>query len=154
MIENATVYIFAPIVSKNSEGSIGKSWGYLLPDPTDPVATFRADVQPAALSKNEMLAWGLSNANADVKKMFGILDSSVVPPNRIVVVSDFDDDVAVYTIFGKNRWPGHMEALLVPVVGETAPSAFVLNADPSAKFGLAYVWVDFALWFDDRVWKD
>ena len=120
MIENATASIYIPVIGKNSEGTVTKTWGYkALPTPIDPAVTMRIDVQPNALSQAELLQWGLSNRSADVKKVFFEYETRMAINNRLAVVTDYDGGSTIYyEIKGVNQWPFHGEAILVPVQGE------------------------------------
>ena len=119
MIENATVSIYVPTLAPNDEGTTVKTWGYKKTIPDAASEVIRADVQPAKLSLAEVETYGLSNRNADIKKMFFGTSIYANINNRAYVVSDFPGEPAIYyEIKGSNHWPIHGEALLVPVIGE------------------------------------
>lgn len=145
MIENATAFILAPTVTKNSEGTVVKTY-------TDPaVEEKRVDVQPYTLSQAEMLEYGISNRTADTKKMFFDASANIAYERRVWVVSDFDTEVSLYEVRGVNHWPSHGEAILVPIQGMTR---FILDLDSAPLSGMTYLWNDYAVWNDDGYWKD
>ena len=79
----------------------------------------RIDVQPNALTQAELLQWGLSNRAADVKKIFFDYSVNIAINNRAAIVTDYDGGSTIYyEIKGVNQWPCHIEAILVPVIGE------------------------------------
>jgi hypothetical protein len=118
MFENALVEVYVPTIAPNSEGTPTKSWGYKQATPVDPSEIFRADVQPAGLTRAEIELWGLSDKESNAKRMFYRFATKVEKNNRARVTSDIDGSVLVYEIKGVNKWPIHGEAVLVPVQGE------------------------------------
>jgi hypothetical protein len=149
MIENATVKIYIPVIAKNSEGTPTKTWGYkVTPEPIAPIEEFRADVQPARLSEADLQAYGLSNKDSDVKKMYFYQSPNSVLNNRAFILSDFPGESGIYyEIRGSNHWPIHGEALLVPVQGEPG---FIMGP----TIGTTFLWDDNMAWDDAQIWKD
>lgn len=118
MIENATVSIYDPVETQNDEGTVIPTWGYKQVPALPPIESFRADVQPHVLTKVEQELFGITDQVTNTKIMFCAYSVNVDVPNRAKVVSDFDGKTKYYSVRAGNIWPGHMEALLVPVVGE------------------------------------
>lgn len=118
MLDNATVSRYVPVLSKNDEGTTIRTWGYKVTPVVDPIEVFRADVQPANLTQSQLEQWGISNAVADMKKMFYDYSNSGALNTRVKVVSDDDGTTKYYDVKGVNPWPSHGEELLVPVQGE------------------------------------
>jgi hypothetical protein len=117
--KNATASIYVPIISYNSEGDPIKTWGYQASPVVAPSETLRLDVQPKKLSETELLAWGISDRNANAKLVFFSRSVYIAINNRMNVVSDFPGEAtAYYEIKGVNRWANHGEAVIVPVQGE------------------------------------
>lgn len=120
MLQNATVSIYVPNLLTNDEGDPIRTWGYKkTPTPDAPAETFRADVQAKNLSENEMMLWGISDRNANAKKVFFARSTYTQVNNRAYVVSDFPNEApCYYEIKVPNHWPGHGECILIPVQGE------------------------------------
>ena len=120
MIQNATVKIYIPVISKNPEGTTTKTWGYkVTPTPLPPVEIIRADVQPNSLNEAQLLQWGLSNRVADTKKVFFRKSPNTQQNNRAVVEMDNNKGVyEYYEIKARNGWNIHGESIFVPVQGE------------------------------------
>jgi hypothetical protein len=118
MFENATVSVYVPAMGKNAEGTVTKTWGYKQTIPVAPAETFRADVQPASLTRAMIELWGLSDKEAQAKTMFYRFAQFVQENHRAKVVSDIDGSTHYYEIKGSNPWPIHGEAILIPVQGE------------------------------------
>jgi len=72
---------------------------------------YRCDIQPVAMSPEEMRAWGVVDLSANSRAMFYPHDSNVTTLMRVVFGSD------VYEIRNINSWSIHDKALLVPVQG-------------------------------------
>jgi hypothetical protein len=148
MIENATIKIYVPVITKNSEGTVTKTWGYkTTPEPLAPIETLRADVQPARLSEADIQAYGLTNRSSDAKKIFFAVAPYVNINNRIFVASDFPGEIGCYyEVKGSNHWAIHGEAIVVPVIGE---ENWVLN-----QMGTSHKWDDNYIWSDDTIWSE
>lgn len=74
--------------------------------------TMIADVQPKALTANEIQGFGISNLQADAKIMYFIKDTSIAQGMRVIYDSN------IFEIRGVNSWRVHSSALLIPVQGE------------------------------------
>lgn len=120
MRKNATVAIYAPVFTTNSEGSRIKNWGYKQNPVVAPVETFRADIQPHNLSEAEIELWDLCDRKANTKLMLCPRSVNVAINNRAAVTDDADGQTIYYDIFSANAWSHYTEALLVPVQGEGA----------------------------------
>lgn len=134
MIQNATLAIFSPLVTKNSEGTTVKFWAYkglfggvwddeetwddTLRFGDGPSSSSRCDVQAGLFTQAQLEAWGISTKQSDIKKAFLENLSDLVILNRVSVLSDFDATLKYYEIRAVNRWPIHAEAILVPIQGE------------------------------------
>jgi len=120
MRKNATISIYVPVLSKNSEGTVIKTWGYKQNPVLAPLATFRADVQPHNLNEAEIELWDLCDRKANTKELFGPRIPSIAINNRAAVVEDTDPTGATiyYDIFAANAWAYYSDSLLVPVQGE------------------------------------
>ena len=119
MYKNATVSVYPEIQTRNTDGDFITSWGYL----EDPVVaaseTLRCDVQPRRLRESELKAFGISEEKADAKIAFFRRSVYIADGARAYVVSDFPGEPAKYfDIKTPSRWPGHGEAILIPVQGE------------------------------------
>ena len=109
---NATVSIALWSTSKNDEGTRISEYNY-----TNPVETFRADVQPNTLTKEQIELYGIDTKNAHTKKCFFDSASYMQAGNRAMVVYD-DGTTEYYDICPMNKWRIHCEALLIPVENE------------------------------------
>jgi hypothetical protein len=118
MRKNATVSIYVPVLTPNSEGTIIKTWGYKQNPAIAPAATFRADVQPHNLNEAEIELWELGDRKENTKELFGPRVPSVAITSRAAVTEDADGVTRYYDIFAANGWSHYTEALLVPVQGE------------------------------------
>lgn len=120
MYQNATLSVYVPTNTYNSEGDPIKTWGYkVTPTPVAPAEIIRCDVQPKKLSEAECLAWGISDRNANAKLVFFSRSGYIALTTRVKVVSDFPGEgTDYYEVKGVNRWPRHGEAVIVPVQGE------------------------------------
>ena len=116
MMTNAVVSIYVPVLTRNTEGEVVKSWGYKQTTAIAPAVVIDADVQPYKLSETELQLWGISDRNAQAKIMFCDYDINIGPINRAKVVDDFGTEY--YDIKTLNAWATHCEAILVPVQGE------------------------------------
>lgn len=110
---NATIYVANQISVKNSEGTKIKTYDF-----DNPLATFRADVQPNTLSELQVELYGIKSTNANTKKcFFDSNEDSMKVGNRAKVVDD-NGETKIYHIQPMNRWRCHSEALLIPVENE------------------------------------
>lgn len=109
---NATVYVAKLTDSVNAEGTRIKTYDY-----TSPLESFRADVQPNALTKEQIELYGINEKTAETKKCFYDNASYMKSGNRVKVVYD-DGSEEYYNICPENKWRVHSESLLVPVENE------------------------------------
>lgn len=109
---NATISVATLSTVTNDEGTPIKEYGY-----ETPLETFRADVQPNTLTKEQIELYGINTKNAHTKKVFFDIASYMVAGNRAKVVYD-DGTTEYYDICPMNKWRVHCEALLIPVENE------------------------------------
>lgn len=109
---NATIEIAEQTVTKNSQGTKIKKFDF-----TEPVDSFRADVQPNTLTKEQIELYGISTRNAETKKIFYTKSDYMTTRNRARVTYD-TGEIGLYNICPVNKWRVHCEALLIPVENE------------------------------------
>lgn len=111
---NAMVYVAELAVTKNAEGTNIKAFDF-----ENPVESFRADIQPNALTTAQIQLYGLNSKTANTKKCFTDLEngSFMKIGNRAKVEYD-DGTVETYGIQPINSWRYHKEFLLIPVENE------------------------------------
>ena len=110
---NATVTVAKVTNTVNAEGTRIKAYDFT----TEPLETFRADVQPNTLTKEQIDLYGINEKTAETKKCFFDNASYMKSGNRVKV--DYDDGVTeYYNICPENKWRVHSECLLVPVENE------------------------------------
>lgn len=108
---NAEVTILAESTTENADGDIITSYS--------PVETIKGDVQPAALTDDEIKLYGISTSRGNVKKFFyNGIHSNVKAGNRASVQSALSGTTDIYSIMPVNCWPNHGCCLLVPVENE------------------------------------
>lgn len=113
LFPNATIYTAEQTTVKNSEGTKIKTYDF-----SNPLETFRADVQPNTLSQYQIELYGINSKNADTKKCFFDFNSQyMISGNRAKVVED-DGTEKIYSIQPVNKWRLHSEVLLIPVENE------------------------------------
>jgi hypothetical protein len=91
----------------NSEGMVSKTWTVL--------KTKKVDVQPAALSENEVKLFGISSQGSNAKRVYYEQDSGIIEGLRLSTGGE------LYEVRGVNPWSIHGVCLAIPVVGETYP---------------------------------
>lgn len=110
---NATVTVAKVTNTVNAEGTRIKAYDFT----TEPLETFRADVQPNTLTKEQIDLYGINEKTAETKKCFFDNASYMKSGNRVKV--DYDDgETEYYNICPENKWRVHSECLLVPVENE------------------------------------
>lgn len=109
---NATVDIALWGTTTNDEGTKISEYNF-----ANPVASFRADVQPNTLTKEQIELYGIDTKNAHTKKMFFDDAVNLQSGNRAKVAYD-DGTTEYYNICPMNKWRVHSEALLIPVENE------------------------------------
>lgn len=109
---NATINVAALTASKNDEGTLIKTFDF-----AHPLESFRADVQPNTLTREQISLYGINEKTAHTKKVFFDTASYMTSGNRAQVVYD-NGTTEVYNICPMNVWRVHCEALLIPVENE------------------------------------
>lgn len=109
---NATINVAKLSKTKNAEGTYIKTFDF-----TQPLESFRADVQPNTLTREQISLYGINEKTAHTKKVFFDSASYMTSGNRAQVVYD-DGTTEEYNICPVNKWRVHCEALLIPVENE------------------------------------
>lgn len=79
------------------------------------------DVQPHALTEDEIKLYGISARKGGVKLfLYNGLHTSIKAGNRASVLSSFTGQTDLYSIMPVNAWSRHGECLLIPVENEEA----------------------------------
>ncbi len=116
--KNATVTILAESTTLDESGDYIAEWS--------PVETIIGDVQPHAMTEDEMKVYGISESRGNVRLfLYNGLHPNVKVGNRAKVNSDFTQSEELYNIMPINAWSRHGECILVPVENEeeiTPPS--------------------------------
>lgn len=112
LFPNATLKVASLTVTKNAEGTKIKTYDFI-----NPLDTFRADVQPNILTKEQIDLYGINARTAETKKCFFDGSSYMTKDNRVQVTFD-DGETGVYNICPVNKWRVHSEVLLIPVENE------------------------------------
>ena len=109
--KNATVKILEEKATLNAEGDYIA--GFV------EVETIEGDVQPHALTEDEIKAYGISTTRGDVKIfLYNGLHQNIKSGNRASVTSTLSGDTKTYSIMPVNCWTRHGECLLIPVENE------------------------------------
>lgn len=109
---NATIKVAEMTTERNDEGTLIEEYDF-----ETPIGTFRADVQPNTLTKEQMELYGIDEKTAHTKKVFFTSSGVMTTGNRVEV--DYNDGtVEYYNICPVNKWRMHCEALLIPVENE------------------------------------
>lgn len=109
---NATIYIATLTQEVNEEGTCISEYDY-----TNPLDSFRADVQPNNLTREQIDLYGINEKTSKTKKVFYTKSVFMLSGNRAKVVYD-DGTIEFYNICPVNEWRVHCEALLIPVENE------------------------------------
>ena len=109
---NARIDVAVLSVTTNDEGTRIKGYDF-----TTPIDSFSADVQPNALTREQIELYGINEKTANTKKAFYTKSSFMLAGNRARVTFN-DGRVEYYNICPQNVWRVHSEALLVPVENE------------------------------------
>ena len=81
------------------------------------------DVQPHALTEDEIKLYGISTSKGNVKLfLYNGLHTSIKAGNRASVLSSFTGTTELYSIMPVNAWSRHGECLLIPVENEEITS--------------------------------
>ena len=85
------------------------------------VDVIEGDVQPHALTEDEIKLYGISVRKGGVKLfLYNGLHTSIKAGNRASVLSSFTGQTDLYSIMPVNAWSRHGECLLIPVENEEA----------------------------------
>lgn len=109
---NATIYIATLSQEVNEEGTCINEYDY-----KNPLDTFRADVQPNNLTREQIDLYGINEKTSKTKKVFYTKSVFMLSGNRAKVVYD-NGTIEFYNICPVNEWRVHCEALLIPVENE------------------------------------
>lgn len=112
MAIDSTVELYDSIDTIADDGTIINTWNYALPNDT-----FICDVQPKGLTDANIKLWGLDITAQDAKSVF---DFDCSPYWNVANHARVDGD-KIYRIMEVNLWNSHVEATLIPLVGENAP---------------------------------
>ena len=104
MILTETVTIYQPTSSKLGDGTVVNSFSSL--------GSFACSFQPAALTRDVLQAFGLTDLDSNAKKIF--FNAGVLVKSGFRIAGA---DGLTYIVRGVNNWPIHVEALAVPVQG-------------------------------------
>jgi head-tail adaptor len=102
MIVDQTITVQRAVETKNTRGQVTKTFSTAY--------TLRASVQPAGLSQDQALAFGISDLSANAKKVY-LYKSGIIISDRIIA------DGVTYDVRGINPWPIHDEIIMVPLQG-------------------------------------
>ena len=125
---NATVHILEKTTEENYEGDLICSYSE--------VETIKGDVQPASLSQDERMIYGLSTRKGLIRKFFyNGLHTNVKAGNRAKVESDLSGTTETFEIMPVNAWSRHGECLLVPVENEVEEGFVPLDNEAGNNTG-------------------
>lgn len=113
LYKNALLKVATLTTTKNAEGTKIKTYDF-----TNPLSSFRADVQPNTLTKEQIDLYGINTKNAKTKKIFFDGFNQFMQAGNRVQVNYDNGAVEVYNICPVNEWRNHSEVLLVPVENE------------------------------------
>lgn len=83
------------------------------------IDVIEGDVQPHALTQDEIKLYGISESKGGVKLfLYNGLHDSIKAGNRASVLSSFTGKTDLYSIMPVNAWSKHGECLLIPVENE------------------------------------
>ena len=103
MIRNKVLWLYTKTMAADSEGIQTAAWTAIKQIP--------GNFQPRKLTETEAMIWGLSGAKANAKVFLFDNDAAVIEG------AEFRDGADRYDVRGLNQWPGHSEAILIPVQG-------------------------------------
>lgn len=113
LYKNALLKVATLTTTKNAEGTKIKTYDF-----TNPLSSFRADVQPNTLTKEQIDLFGINTKTAKTKKVFYEGYNAYMKAGNRVQVNYDNGAVEVYNICPVNEWRNHSEVLLVPVENE------------------------------------
>lgn len=101
------------------------------------IDVIEGDVQPHALTQDEIKLYGISESKGGVKLfLYNGLHDSIKAGNRASVLSSFTGKTDLYSIMPVNAWSKHGECLLIPVENEApAPEPTPDNSDEEEENG-------------------
>lgn len=100
------------------------------------VDVIEGDVQPHALTEDEIRLYGISVRKGGVKLfLYNGLHTSIKDGNRASVLSSFTGQTDLYSIMPVNAWSRHGECLLIPVENEDNTPEPAPDPDPSEDEG-------------------
>ena len=103
------------------------------------IDVIEGDVQPHALTQDEIKLYGISESKGGVKLfLYNGLHDSIKAGNRASVLSSFTGKTDLYSIMPVNAWSKHGECLLIPVENEVPapePTPEPNNSDEEEENG-------------------
>ena len=110
--QNAEVKIYAETTSVDDSGDYITEFAL--------VETLIGDVQPHALTQDEIKAYGISSSKGNVRLfLYNGYHPNIKLGNRASVKSDFTGTEELFSIMPINAWSKHGECLLIPVENES-----------------------------------
>ena len=108
---NATVSIYKEVTEIDEDGDTINEFSL--------IETIQGDVQPHALTEDELKVYGLSSVRGNVRLfLYNGYHENIKIGNRAKVVSDFIGEEEWFNIMPVNAWSVHGECLLIPVENE------------------------------------
>lgn len=108
---NATVSIYKEVTEIDEDGDTINEFSL--------IETIQGDVQPHALTEDELKVYGLSSVRGNVRLfLYNGYHGNIKIGNRAKVVSDFIGEEEWFNIMPVNAWSLHGECLLIPVENE------------------------------------
>ena len=113
--QNAVVTILQESTTLDESGDYIAEWSQ--------VEVIRGDVQPHAMTEDEMKVYGISESRGNVRIfLYNGLHPNVKVGNRASVLSALSGKTELFNIMPVNAWTHHGECLLIPVENESADS--------------------------------
>ena len=110
---NAVVTILAETTEVDEAGDVITEWTQQ--------EVIEGDVQPHALTEDEIKAFGISTLKGNVRLfLYNGYHENVKSGNRASVLSSFTGKTELFNIMPINAWSKHGECLLIPVENEEA----------------------------------
>ena len=109
--QNAVVTILQESTTLDESGDYIAEWSQ--------VEVIRGDVQPHAMTEDEMKVYGISESKGNVRIfLYNGLHPNVKVGNRASVLSALSGKTELFNIMPVNAWTRHGECLLIPVENE------------------------------------
>lgn len=109
--QNAVVTILQESTTLDESGDYIAEWSQ--------VEVIRGDVQPHAMTEDEMKVYGISESRGNVRIfLYNGLHPNVKVGNRASVLSALTGKTELFNIMPVNAWTRHGECLLIPVENE------------------------------------